>query len=76
MKSIYDEVFAMLEKENTKIGQKAFDVLNRCGIAGIITNGRVFWFEEWSIGNDCPQVVYDYLKRFIKRKFDLKYLYE
>lgn len=76
MRSIESEIFGMLEKENTKIGRKAFDVLNRGGIAGIIQKEDIFWFESWQIGNDCPKAVYNYLKRFIKRKFNLKYLYD
>lgn len=77
MKSIYSEVMSMIENETTKISKKAFNVLNREGIADIIINeNNMFWFESYSYGNDCSQVVYDYLKRFIKRKFNVKYLYE
>lgn len=77
MKSIYNEVMDMVANETTKISEKAFEVLNKEGIADITINGNnVFWFESYSYGNDCPQNIYDYLKRFIKRKFNAKYLYE
>ena len=77
MKSIYSEVMSMIENETTKISEKAFEVLNKEGIANIIINeNNVFWFESYSCGNNCPQNIYDYLKKFIKRKFNAKYLYE
>lgn len=73
---LLDEVFADLQKEKTKIAKKAFDILNHDGIAGIDTKGSIFWFEYWARCNDCPQYVYDYLKRFIRRKYGLTYLYD
>lgn len=72
--SIEDKLYNDLQYESTRIGQKAFDVLDRQDIAGIITDGKYFWFESWD--NDCPQSVYDYLKRYIKRKYGLEYLYD
>ena len=76
MTSIYNDVFNLLKSEKTKIAKKAHDVLYREGIADIIKHCDVFWFEFYSRGNDCPQYVYNYLKKFIKRKFNLKYLLE
>lgn len=76
MNSIYNKVYEDLRYEPTKLGKQAFDVLDKEGIADIISNGTHFWFEFYSRGNDCPQSVYDYLKRFIKRKYRLKYLYD
>ena len=76
MNNIYGQVFEMVEKETTKIGKKTFNVLNEEGIAGIIEDNGTFWFESYSYGNNCPNIVYDYLIRFIKRKFKLRYLYD
>ena len=45
-------------------------------VANIIEKDGVFWFEYYSMGNSCSQAVYDYLKRFIKRKMGFKYLYD
>lgn len=75
-KSIYEDVYNMLKDEKTKIAKKAFDILNKEGIAGIIESDGVFWFEYYSMGNSCPEQVYNYLVRFIKKNFNLKYLYE
>ena len=74
MKSIYNEVMNLLENETTKISKKAFDVLNKEGIADIVEKDGVFWFESYSSGNDCPDYIYKYLIRFIKRKIKLEYL--
>ena len=74
--SIYMNVYDMVSNEKTKIGARAFDVLNREGIADIICCNDVFWFEHYQIGNDCPNAVYDYLIRFIKRNFCVKYIGE
>lgn len=74
--SMYGKLYDDLQAEKTKIAKKAFDVLDREGIAGIITTGKIFWFESYIRGNDCPQCVYDYLKRYIKRKYGYKYLYD
>ena len=76
MKSIYNDVFRLIEAEKTNISKKAFDVLNAEGIADITENNGVFWFESYSVGNRCGQAVYDYLKRFIKRKMGFIYLYD
>lgn len=76
MQSIYKEVYQLLKTEKTKISQKAYNVLDREGIADIIKNKNVFWFESYTIGNDCCNAVYSYLIKFIKRKMGLKYLYE
>ena len=78
MKSIYNDVFKLIEAEKTKIGQRAFNTLNDGygKIANIIEKDGVFWFESYRMGNRCSQAVYDYLKRFIKRKMGLKYLYD
>lgn len=75
MVSICSEVMNLLEKETTKISSKAYEVLNREGIADIVKNDNRFWFESYTIGNDCPNYIYDYLGRFIERKLGLKYLY-
>ena len=75
MNSIYSKVMNLLENETTKISKKAYDVLNAEGIADIVKCNNKFWFESYCIGNDCPDYIYDYLIKFIKRKFCLEYLY-
>ena len=74
--SLLRQVYADLQDETTKISKKAFDVLDREGVADIITNGTVFYFEHYARGNDCPRYIYDYLKKFIQRKYKLIYLYD
>ena len=76
MRSIYNEVFRLVEAEKTNISKKAFDVLNAEGIADIVENNGVFWFESYQIGNRCSRDVYNYLMRFIKRKMGFIYLYD
>ena len=76
MKSIYNDVFRLVEAEKSAISKKAFNVLNTEGIADITENNGVFWFESYSMGNSCSRAVYDYLKRFIKRKMGFEYLYD
>ena len=76
MKSIYNDVMKALKEEETKIAQKAFNVLDDERIAGIVEKDGVFWFEAYQSGNDCPQYIYEYLIKFIKRKFGIKYLSE
>lgn len=77
-KNIEYEIFEKLENATTKIAQKVFDVLNREGIAGIIadTRNNVFWFEYYSSGNNCPEYVYQWLKKYIKREYGYNYLYD
>lgn len=76
IKYLETQLYADLQDEKTKIAKKALDVLDRNGIAGIQNNGDVFWFESYSRGNDCPKYIYDYLKKYIRRKYRLKYLYD
>lgn len=76
MRSMIEQLYADLQDEKFKIAQKALDVLNREGIAGIVTDGTVFWFESYVRGNDCPKYIYDYLKKYIRRKYKLQYLYD
>lgn len=76
MNSIYYKVMCLVENETTKISQKAYDVLDAEGIADIIEKDGVFWFESYIQGNNCPDYIYDYLIKFVKRKLKLKYLYD
>ena len=75
MKNIYNDVMEMLKEEKSKISKKAFDILDEERIAGIIEKDGAFWFEGYQYG-DCPKYIYEYLIKFIKRKFNLKYLGE
>ena len=75
MKTIYDIVKNLLEKETTKISKKALDILDREEIANIVEYNNKFWFESYSFGNNCPNYIYKYLIKFIKRKLHLEYLY-
>ena len=75
-KSIESDVYNALKDVKTKIGQKAFNVLDREDIAGIISDGDNFWFEESQQGNRCSKEVKNYLIRFIKKYFGLNYLYD
>ena len=76
--SLIPELYEKLEKATTKIARKAFNVLNREGIANIVadTKNNVFWFESYTMGNDCPNYIYEWLKKYIKREYGFKYLYE
>lgn len=75
MKSIYQNVMDLLEKEKTKVSKKTLEVLNREGIAGIVSKNGMFWFESYSRGNNCPKYIYNYLIKFITRKMKLTYLH-
>ena len=46
MKTIYDTVMNLLEKETTKISKKALDILDREEIANIVEYNNKFWFES------------------------------
>lgn len=72
------EILKKLENATTKIAQKVFDILNRESIAGIIadTKGKVFWFEYYASGNNCPAYVYEWLKKYIKREYGYSYLFD
>lgn len=76
MKQLEFEILVQLENATTKIAQKVYDVLNREGIPGIIVKDNVFWFEYYSIRNNCPAYVYKWLKKYIKRKYGYNYLYD
>ena len=75
-KSIFNKVYEVLKAEKTKIGQRAFNTLDREDIADIRENNGIFYFEFYASGNNCSNSVHDYLVKFIKRKFGFKYLYE
>ncbi len=77
-KNLEYEIFNKLEGITTKIARKVYDVLNCEGIAGIIadTDNKVFWFESYSSGNNCPACVYKWLKKYIKREYGYSYLYD
>lgn len=75
LKNIYPEVWEIVENEKTKISKKAYDVLDKGGIAGIVSYYNVFWFESYQFGNDCPNYIYNYLIKLIERKLHLKYAY-
>lgn len=66
-KSIYKELYEYYKNQDTKISQKVFDVLDREGIPDIILYGDTFWFELYSYGNDCPQIVYDHIKKTLNK---------
>lgn len=72
------EILKKLENATTKIAQKVFDILNREDIAGIIADskGKVFWFEYYASGNNCPAYAYEWLKKYIKREYGYSYLFD
>ena len=73
--NIEEQIMEDLKLETSKISQKVLNVLEREGIAGIIvdTDTKIFWFELYSRGNDCPIYAYKWLKSYIKRKYDYDY---
>lgn len=76
--SLANGIYEKLKRSTTKISQKVFNVLNREGIADIIADpiSKIFWFEEYTRGNNCPQYIYAWLKKFIKREYGYDYLYD
>jgi len=74
-KSIYNELFDYYSFQNTKIGQKVFNVLNKEGIADIVLDNNVFWFEVYPFGNDCSETVYNHIKKLLKKRGHI-YLYD
>lgn len=71
-----DQLYADLKDVTTKIGRRAFDVLDRQEIASIITNGYVYWFEDDKQVHRCSAEVYRYLQRFIEKNYKLRYIYD
>lgn len=76
--SLVPELYEKLKKATTKSAQKAFNVLDREGIANIVidTKSNIFWFESYTMGNNCPNYIYEWLIKYIKREYGFKYLYD
>lgn len=75
-KNIFWQVWDLLELENTKIAKKTLDELDEERIFGIyVIRNDVFYFEN-NRYNSLTDKCYDYLIKFIKKHFNIRYLYE
>lgn len=74
--SLIPRLWEDLSKENTKIAKKAISVLDREGIKNIMRIDDYFYYEFYAYGETCPEYIYNYLKKFIERKYKIKYLYD
>jgi hypothetical protein len=65
----WDEHFRGKERSGLpKIKQKIYDWLNGDNFGGFVLDGKVFWIEKTCNIATLPNYVYDYLKRWARRK--------
>lgn len=67
-----DKIWELLEKETTKISDKALDELNEERILYFIEYNNVFYTEE-NRYNPPTNQTWEYLKKLIKRELGLSY---
>ena len=67
-----DKIWELLEKETTKISDKALDELNEERILYFIEHNNVFYTEE-NRYNPPTNQTWEYLKKLIKRELGLSY---
>ena len=67
-----DKIWELLEKETTKISDKALDELNEERIFYFIEYNNVFYIEE-NRYNPPTNQTWEYLKKLIKRELGLSY---
>ena len=67
-----DKIWELLEKETTKISDKALDELNEERIFYFIEYNNVFYTEE-NRYNPPTNQTWEYLKKLIKRELGLSY---
>ena len=67
-----DKIWELLEKETTKISDKALDELNEERILYFIEYNNVFYIEE-NRYNPPTNQTWEYLKKLIKRELGLSY---
>lgn len=73
---LFCQLYDDLKKENTKIAKKTFDLLDREMFNVVITEGTRdrFNFEVSTYGR-LPSDVYGYVKRYIVKNYQFKYVY-
>lgn len=74
-KIINNKIWEILEKETTKISDKALDELNEERILYFIEYNNVFYIEE-NRYNPPTNQTWEYLKKLIKRELGLSYYIE
>ena len=67
-----NKIWELLEKETTKIADKALDELNEERIFNFIEYNNVFYIEE-NRYNPPTNQTWEYLKKLIKRELGLSY---
>lgn len=74
MEYIQSKLWEHVEKSNTKIAKKVYDVLNSDTFS-VVLDKDIFWFEKTWSGAVIPNFCYQYTVKFYK-KLGYTYLYE
>lgn len=72
---ITDKIYNELENSKTKIGKKCFNILNY-DLCMIYVDNKVWWLEKTSMYNYIPSYFIEFMKKYLKRKYNLIYLYD
>lgn len=75
MKNITYSLFNEFKEKNTKIGKKIFNIFN-LDLCEIILNNNTWWLEKHSQYSYIPNYFIDYLRNYLKRKYNYTYLYD
>ena len=75
MENITNILYEDLKNNNTKIGKKVFNILDH-DLCEIIKSNNIWWCEKHSIYSYIPLYFRNYLKKYLKRKYNLIYLYD
>ncbi len=75
MENITNILYEDLKSNNTKIGKKVFNILDY-DLCEIIKSNNIWWYEKHSIYSYIPLYFRNYLKKYLKRKYNLIYLYD
>ena len=75
--NLISELWDYLNQPNlSKIETKVFDWLNRDNLNSIITDGKIFYFEKTCYYTIMPNYIYNWLKKWVSKKYNLIYLYD
>lgn len=74
-KNITNILYEDLKNNNTKISKKCFDILNY-DLCMIINYNDIWWLEKTSQYNYIPNYFINYLRKYLKRNYNLIYLYD
>lgn len=75
MKNITCELYYDFKEKETKIGKKIFNIFD-LDLCSIISSNNTWWLEKHSRYNTIPTYFINYLRKYLKRKYNLDYLYD